>query len=81
MVKSVETPQPIEEKVQTKTIMNRGTRAFHVKPESIIKGGELSWDKKYACINPGMTAEVDKEIGDRMIKIYPSEIIDVSKGK
>jgi len=74
-------PQPIEEKVRTKTVMNKGHRAFHVKPEAIIKGGELAIDKSYGCINQGCTVEIEETVANQLLKNYPHEIIDVNKGK
>jgi hypothetical protein len=76
-----QTPQPTEEKVETRVIMNRSNRAFHAKPDLVIKGGELSHGGQYSAINPGATVEVEANYAKIMVKNYPSEIVDVSKGK
>lgn len=45
-------------------ILNQGKRAFIVKPESVIKGGEVSDCRKYCYINPGATVEVKDDVGE-----------------
>lgn len=58
-------------------ILNQGKRAFIVKPESVIQGGELSNDKKHSYINPGATVEVVDEVGEILSKY--SEIMVVER--
>lgn len=68
--------------VETKKIMNRSSRAFHVNPDDVISGGELSADKKYTSINQGESIELVKEVADKLLKMFPVELLDLTaKGK
>lgn len=50
-------------------ILNRGRRAYLVKAESVLEGGELSNDKQFKSINQGETVVVTPECG-KMLRTY-----------
>jgi hypothetical protein len=63
---------------ETRTLLNNGKRAFHVKPDEVIKGGELSNDSKVSAINSGATVVVTAKLGDWLLNNFPFEIKNLS---
>ncbi len=50
-------------------ITNNGARAFIVKAESVVEGGEHDAKRGIVAINPGETVEVTNECGE-LLKGY-----------
>ena len=70
----IEAPEPLK----TKKLMNKSQRCHLVHPDDVISGGLLSVDKKYSSILPGKTVELKASEADRLLSMFPTELIDLN---
>jgi len=65
-------------------IKNISQKAFIVKPEDVIKGGEIREEtegKKVVYINPNDTVRVSDVLGKKLEDGYPNQVMVISKKK
>lgn len=65
-------------------IKNMSHRAFIVKPEDVLKGGEIREEtegRKVTYINPNDTVRVTDALGKKLEEGYPNDIMVISKKK
>lgn len=60
-------------------ILNKGRRAYVVNAESVLRGGELSPDKKSKYINAGETVEVTAECGNFLSSYRDIAVLEKEK--